>query len=181
MSDQNTAKDEKTFEWNQDHGCHREGIASPFTGGDWDSIENDNAAYRIARNAGFWILNPLVMAQMWMHNRTYTLAKKYMTEEQAQEFYHYWRWTSDFQTDLETSLSEIVALVVQNLPAKLTSLDDMLNTAMVESGFCCKPNIDAFLRSHAPLNRTSLITRDIPEFKSEWLSIEGPNAPLEHD
>ena len=158
--------------WNEDHGCHREGITSPFTG-DWDLVENDNA--------GYWLLNPLVMAQMWLHNRTYTLAKEYMTEEQALEFYHYWRWTSDLQTDMEVTRCEIAALVLQNLPEKLTSLDEMLDTAMVESGFCCKTNIDAFLRSRVPNDRASGIARDIPDFKPEWLFIEGPNAPLERD
>ena len=53
MSDQNT--DGKTFDWNQDHGCHREGIQSSFTGGDWDFVENENAAYRISWSRSSWL------------------------------------------------------------------------------------------------------------------------------
>lgn len=180
MSDRNTTSNPES-EWNQDHGCHREGIASPFTGGDWDMVENDNAAYRLARNAGFRILNPLVMTQMWMATRMYTLAKQYMTEEQAAEFYWYHRWASDLQTDIKTRLCEISALVVQNLPAKLTSLNDMLDTAMVESGFCCPNNIAAYLRDAVTSHTVSEMEKTCPDFKREWLSLRGPNAPLETD
>ena len=182
MTEKNTATDGKTFEWNQDHGCHREGIADPVSNSsEWDLYETDNLAVRLADNARHRILTPLVMVQMWMFHRTYTLAKKYMTEEQAQEFFNYWRWASDLQTEIEQRGSEIAALVVQNLPAKLTSLDEMLTEAMAESGFCCPTNIDAFILGHMPDYRIPEMGKTCPDFKPEWLSIEGQNAPLERD
>ena len=182
MSQQNTIIGEQSFEWNQDHGCHREGIASPLNGGgDWDFVENENAAYRIARNAVSRILEPPIMAQMWMNSKAYSLAQEYMTEEHAKEFNTYWRWATDLQGQLEQDTCEIAALVVQNLPAKLTSLNEMLDASMVESGFCCSANIDAFIQGHMPGYWIPEMEQTLPDFKPEWLSIEGPNAPLERD
>ena len=164
-------------QWEPGHDCDH----ALKMDADWDTDGSEDTAFLMAQNTHNRILTPLVFAQMWMFHRTYTLAKKYMTEEQAQEFYHYWRFASDLQTSIETAICEISALVSQNLPAKLASLDKMLADAMTNSGFCCPTNIDAYLRDQTPSHRIIEMEKAIPDFKPEWLSIKGPNAPLERD
>ena len=69
--------------------------------GDWNCAEDDNAAYRLARNATFRILNPLVLVQEGMFHWTYTIAKEYPPKDKRQAVYWYWRCASDLQTDFE--------------------------------------------------------------------------------
>ena len=170
------AIDTPDFKWNDDHDCDH---APEPLDADWDSDGSVDTGFLMAQNTHNRILTPLVLAQMWMFNRTYTLARKYMSEEQAQEFYYYWRFASDMQTSIETAICEISALVSQNLPTKLASLNKMLADAMADSGFCCPANIAAYLRDQTPEHRIAEMEKAIPDFQREWLSLDGPNAPLE--
>ena len=168
-----------TSEWDPDH-CQKQGIDACCSG-DWDFVENDNAAYRIARNAHQRILHPFIMVQQWFVDKMYRLAQSDMTEEQLKQFNACHQWASDWQTTIETCICEISALVVQTIPSKLTSLEEMLGVAMGAGGFCCHENIDAYLRGHYPDYRVPEMEKTVPGFKAEWLTIQGPHAPLHSD
>lgn len=164
--------------WRPGHNCNREGIDSPFTG-EWDFVEEGNLVCHLAQTAAFRVVNPMVHLQMWMVNRVYKLAQEYLPEDKVKEFYWYWRWASDLQTDIEVRMCEAAALVTQNLPDKLTSLNEMLDSAMVESGFCCHPNLAAYIHDAVTSHTIAEMEQTIPDFKREWLSPKGPHAPLE--
>ena len=75
------AIDTPDFKWNDDHDCSH--VPEPLDA-DWDSDGSEDTGFLMAQNTHHRILTPLVVAQMWMFNRTYTLARKYMSDAKRQ-------------------------------------------------------------------------------------------------
>ena len=118
------------------------------------------------------ILYPLVMLQCYMFHKALKIGSEHLPEYKREEFFHYATWASNLQTDIETGIADISALLVQNLPTQLASLQEMLRTAMVESGSCCTEAIIQYVRATADYQDDRL-AKGIPEFNPEWLTVQG--------
>jgi len=73
----------------------------------------------------------------------------------------------------------VAGLVSANLPARFTSLDGTLRTAMVNSGLCCEEAANKLILSCLGRNEIALMEENIPGFNREWLTIQGAETHKE--
>ena len=161
-----------------DHECAPQGVPRDWTG-ELDSVEDFDLGQRIIWNAMERTSDPLSLFQMYLSNKLLAFAEANLPADVYREFYWHWRIGDDLELSLNNLTSKVASMVSANLPSRFTTLDQTLQTAMVEAGLCCEEAANQLIAECLSPNRKSEMDEHIPGFNREWLTISGAQTHRE--
>lgn len=155
-----------------DHECDREGVGTNYTG-EWDNVEDQDLPQRIIQNAMERVAHPLMMTKMYLSGKVIRIAEAHLPPDVSKTLYWHWRIDDDLETVLSQVNAHVAGAVSANLPARFTSLDGTLRTAMVNGGLCCEEAANQLIANCLSRHEMALMEEHIPGFNREWLTIQG--------
>jgi len=169
---------EAVFPLPADHECDREGVGAPYSG-EWDYAEDHDLPQLMIQNAMERVATPVSLTKMYLSGKVLRIAEAHLPPDVSKDLYWHWRIDDDLETVMGQVNAHVASLVSTNLPARFTSLDGTLRTAMVNGGLCCEEAANQLIASCLMRDEMALMEEHIPGFNPQWLTIQGAEDPKE--
>lgn len=163
----------------EEHVCDRQGVPAHY-GAEWDGVEDGDLALCIVQTAVYRVVWPMRSVRLYLFNRLLEIFNESNSSNDLyEEFGKYLMWLTDF-AGFEGQLATAVATsVAARIPDRFTTLDRTLREALVESGLCCEDATNKFIASTFGEKDLELMEGALPDFKKEWLTLNGERPSYE--
>ena len=161
------------------HKCINPGVTYPYDD-DWNfNGEREHLAILFVENATQRVLYAGVTLKRYLNERLYGFVERHLPADQWEPFRRIWLEAEAIDSWLSTLELDIAAGVMVNLPPGLGIPSEMVQKALDAMGLCCDEAVDAFIADRAGPDLVADMQRQFPDFRAEWLTLQGARNRLE--
>jgi len=163
---------------NKIHECSES--AQELSGvGDWDYVvDSEDLGERFAIVAAYRILHGFSNVQMSLSHNAFDFAKQFIPADRLDEYWKMWATADDLGVTIAQSTARIAARITRSLPRPHSSIEGMLQEAMVTGGLCCQEKIQEFLSDDIPSHMVDKMIEAVPAIKREMLLPESDHTTV---
>jgi len=126
----------------------------------------------LTRSAVWQVLHALDQCNQHLSTMVDAICKLHLPEPALTEWGRIAGPLEEMQAAHQQLSAEVAALVNQNAPPTVTTVEDMLHQTLQNSGFCCAERVDNYVTEGAG-PAIAFCQRQIPGFDPAWLTLAG--------
>jgi len=156
---------------NNAHRCSTQGLPFPRS---WDfNPDTEDLASIIAEKGIQRLLYAVNHVHSYLEKVTLAIAHDHLPPEYQKQFDDCWLEAEAFGTGLLCLIEELAGCIGHHIPAKMGTMEDMLQEALAVSGFCCEAKVDEYMERYLGGSMDDNLNRMFPELQREWMTLEG--------
>lgn len=152
------------------HYCDNPGLGSSILS---ELVDSDRSIPdMITSSAVIQVPNAVAELTYYLSKRVEAICKEYLPEAARREWEPLFAVLDDAVGAHLTLTAQVAARVNRNMPAAVGTLEDMLQEALKDSGFCCPDAVDSYVAREAA-GLIAFARRTLPDFDPAWFTLAG--------